>query len=756
MIRLTHSSKKRLSVSGLLLLITVTSVSGYLTDAEKGGMKNQCRNDAFMSRATCEDCIEQVGNTVESYKTSGCYDLCQTYDNDDKVVDCVTCLAMDGTTWYGCKGCLNLTDVDDRAACFASLANPPAWTSINDIQSLHWAIPECYAMPVDIEYGTGRQSCLDCIGNPTASGFPTGYLSFDEVTAIYKANNPPIWPATDFGRCVYDALKYYNMLYRPEEATGMAVMCLNDTSGAFPPADCMWCQIVAGSKDIFNSSGLLDYRTSLAYGCSTFCQKPDINLGEPFNALQCSDCISRGGGHGDAWACGQCTKLNDPFAQTDCFECIDSDNWYLGNASNYNWACAECSKIIDPTLRASCIQCIQNQDGASDGQVNVNTTVANICSCVDLANGDIRVNSALAGMERTCYEPWNETVDIPWGADFPIEASSCIACMNAVDGEFKYGCHDYCQDPNIVLNQQQGDDCSECISNAAILAGDVHGCKTCMTATDDTESRRVCFNCVATPSPWDSHAWGCGECAQLPIAIRNSCYFCLTEGLYDPCVCIECVKNGTCDNGPGVVSGPSITSPPPPPPNSSPPSPPPPRPPPPSPPPPSPPQCSIFVNGVTNYPGASAYTNCPGSGTPANQCHLCHGMCCSSSNAGTNSGKCQSSSCSVNFPWTTNEVNCNMNVQAKSGPTYTETSSSESCPSELMSSGFGSGIASYICDTSFYSGCTDPLCLGRIKCTSTNQALCTASLIGADCFLNGGSGNYKICLCPGNSISTIP
>jgi hypothetical protein len=61
----------------------------------------------------------------------------------------------------------------------------------------------------------------------------------------------------------------------------------------------------------------------------------------------------------------------------------------------------------------------------------------------------------------------------------------------------RYGCTEYCQDPTLVKDEDEGQACSDCITNSA--TPDAQACQQCMIATkglegtDRTDRRAECF-----------------------------------------------------------------------------------------------------------------------------------------------------------------------------------------------------------------------------------------------------------------------
>ncbi len=95
-----------------------------------------------------------------------------------------------------------------------------------------------------------------------------------------------------------------------------------------------------------------------------------------------------------------------------------------------------------------------------------------------------------------------------------------------------------------MANPTQGAACASCVTNENVL--DPSACKTCMAATTIDANRQACFTCVTTPVTnfGSNHAWGCGQCAQLPVSVQAFCFKCLEDDVIDPCHCIDGIKNG--------------------------------------------------------------------------------------------------------------------------------------------------------------------------------------------------------------------
>lgn len=557
-----------------------------------------------LSVVDCRNCVFGLTGPSSTIEKSGRAYACQAVCQDNNVINkyvasngavttftptvagqranlCTACLNRATVTPFGCQLCLQTNSaISDVTTCMDCLeqnpfANNPAKAYLTN--SYQWACGQCQSIPINepTNPGAARAQCKACIASPTAQRIWPGILSAFEFAST-TTDPTPTARDNDFGRCVYFSNQTYLINTGSAEIKGVFESCKTGLQTS-TKLQCAQCMFAAQKSAISNpdSTTTLPYKLQIAtpkdWACASYCQDPSyqpasVTLATSQSA-KCEACVQSPGVK-DAWACGNCLKLSKVTgASVDtCFTNVQDDP-YAGYASNYNWAVGMCSTISIPALRDLCITCIRSQPLPQPNAAGViqnaafnTTTEANICSCVDLTlNNTAYTSRVLDPMEKQCFAPHKyidsngteQTPAIPWGVGFPLTVDSgCLDCMAQAVAvaprnlNKKYACTQYCQDPALVKSQDQGQQCAVCVVNP--LVSNPWGCQNCMVVTSDEASRRRCFQCVQAPNgQFDSHAWGCGQCAQFTnLTAQSNCFRCLTVGL-DPCVCVDLTKNGT-------------------------------------------------------------------------------------------------------------------------------------------------------------------------------------------------------------------
>lgn len=554
----------------LLLALPCLATAQFFTETELDGIAANCVTGPPFSLSDCTDCVYTLGGPTSTIEVSGkawaCHGLCQNASVIAALTgSCESCIADPDTTIYGCQACVTAGATATSAPlCIACLnenpllgAGVPADLDISGLSDAYYTACAACSKMTDVD---ARNQCFTCISTWDAIAQSAGGVIPKEEMATYFTR------PNSFGTCVTLANITENInTGNYAGVTGIGANCLPGST-SLSAAECLECiDNVAGN----NYAGQPSFLRK-EFGCYAYCQRA---TSEPL-ADSCVECLESEYPQ-DGWACNNC--LNPLFDNADCFSCVRDDP-YRGRTSNFNWACGQCSSVSDPDLRELCFTCIRSQplpdfndiNAAATGIFNL-TTEANICNCVDLTlNSTIAINRPLDAMERACFEPhvyYDEnnnlqTPDIPWGNETNSAGttSACLGCLAVASANGpsqglnkKYGCTEYCQNPDLVSDEVQGEACATCVAHP--LVADPSGCKMCMEASDDNNVRGICYACVEAPTQYDNHAWGCSQCAQMGNpAVFDACFQCLALGEDDPCACVDKAKNGTLTGG-GVQTG---------------------------------------------------------------------------------------------------------------------------------------------------------------------------------------------------------
>lgn len=320
------------------------------------------------------------------------------------------------------------------------------------------------------------------------------------------------------------------------------------------------------------------------YGCWAMCQNQtamDLDAGA---ATQCYDCLASPLIK-DPYACQTCIIDMPTFAlRTECIECAEKDP-YQGQRKEYFYACAQCSLITLPDAKDYCTRCVQIillDDKGELGPEWTNTDPDQVPypayefgKCVAAAQS---LQALLTGQEdpsgiqSLCFDTYKafEQKYPVYTEDERPPISECIQCViestllspiPAVTSNKAYGCSQYCLDPSLVHNDDQLDQCRQCITSKTIT--DPWACSNCMAAinsidlTDDEtfEQRTSCMGCVENNpfmfrDGYSNFNWACGQCASLGDSeIRQECYRCISnetgfiKNPDDICQCIDITVN---------------------------------------------------------------------------------------------------------------------------------------------------------------------------------------------------------------------
>jgi hypothetical protein len=286
----------------------------------------------------------------------------------------------------------------------------------------------------------------------------------------------------------------------PAALIGMQGSCRQGSGASLSLSDCQSCMSTVWSKG--------DSFTPNIYACASVCQDPSLysSLTSTISAAtDCSTCVQRVAS-GGAWACESCMKTNpsDPKARRNCFQCVEGAAASgLSDLSNLYYACSACSALTQPLALSNCTTCYQS--GISAGRTDFGSCVSTATQLQNVILGLVKPS----GMQAQCF-------DRPGSSSLALSPSGCMSCMTDAPSLKTYGCAAYCQDPSLVTNTHQADQCVSCIT--ATLPVKPWGCQNCMLVSSEDLVRDFCFSCVADdPSNGtvDNYNWGCGQCSLM-------------------------------------------------------------------------------------------------------------------------------------------------------------------------------------------------------------------------------------------------
>lgn len=345
------------------------------------------------------------------------------------------------------------------------------------------------------------------------------------------------------------------------------------------------------------------------FGCWTYCQANSTVMPTVGAAEQCRQCIVSGDVQ-DPYACqtcifDTCTKdasgaivSCDSQARDRCYSCVKSYPKGPGS-KEYYYSCSACASLFGvEEAYQHCIKCVNlvlapngqgvlPQGWGDPYQVNqVPLPAYQFGKCVaegQLIRAIVRGEEKPTGVQSLCFDAEDKYAGIigmwrptrtPTLTTVQPPVGACTSCVyRSYSGQFdpirtspkSYGCAEYCMDPSLVHNEDQMDQCVNCIINPLIT--DPWGCQNCMavnnagpstSANDEINrvSRQKCMDCL-TQNPYNNvnftnYPWACGQCAAIPTGARqDACYSCIQNKTDDYpiytsdqlCECVDATVN---------------------------------------------------------------------------------------------------------------------------------------------------------------------------------------------------------------------
>ncbi|KAG1673664.1 hypothetical protein FOA52_013329 [Chlamydomonas sp. UWO 241] len=325
-------------------------------------------------------------------------------------------------------------------------------------------------------------------------------------------------------------------------------------------------------KDILDTPGAA---WSKAYGCGeAICQNEKYlapnNAAVAAHQAQCAGCLASG--IGKAWGCEVCLDYipeTEPGKRAACFACVKADP-LAGFFDDYYYACAMCANFTTDEAHAACQACID--DAHSSANILFLGNNVTFGQCVEVArNAEAKALKIVmaGGLFTMCFDQFdrnnatiyanNAAAAAVAGTALPAElqaaqdasqwAQDLEACNDCVETlsvddvtrTYAYGCATYCMNPTLVLSEDDGNNCRECIQ-ASKARDDPWACDNCLrvsTSPDEpkrTALRKACFDCVqADPyqnNNFSNYKWACSECTKIENSVLSN-------------YCLQCIKNET-------------------------------------------------------------------------------------------------------------------------------------------------------------------------------------------------------------------